>query len=111
MATNTKTRTPDTILADSVPVGQRGVAILNRLREIAAIEKAARDVKDEKTALSSELIGLTKGAKHATFQGLVVATRVDSSAQVIDTALLREVYPEAASATIGKKPYSYYRQA
>ena len=97
--------------ADSQAVGQRGIAILDRLREIAQVEKAARDLKAEKDALAAEFAGLTGGAKFATFQGVKVATRIDSHSIITDTKLLAEIAPEVYNLTVEERPYSYYRQA
>ena len=105
------TRLAPEVAADSKPVGNEGVEILKRLREISAIEKAARDVKDEKAELSARLASLTEGRKYATFQGVVVATRIDSHSTVTDTKTLAEAFPEAYAACVSKNPYSYYRQA
>lgn len=100
-----------TVESDTAKIGKRGVAILARQREIAAIEKAARDVADEKKALQAELAEIAAGAKHLTYQGVTVATRIDSKSTAIDRKLLAEAFPEAYQATYSETPYSYYRQA
>lgn len=99
----------ETVEADTAKIGKRGVEILTRLREIAAVEKAARDLADEKKALGSELFTLGDSAKHLTFQGVVVATRIDSKSVNVDRKTLIEAYPEVAEAVISEAPYSYYR--
>lgn len=96
---------------DSVAVGKRGVAILDRLREISEVEKAARDLAAEKRTLADEFAALTGGAKYATFQGVKIATRIDSHSVVTNTKLLAEIAPEVYNLTVEERPYSYYRQA
>ena len=110
MATITTSKV-ETTPADSKAVGEKGVSILSRLREIAAVEKAARDLKDEKAALAAELAELAGNAKYLTFHGGVIATRIDSKSTGIDRKMLAEAWPEAYEATYTETPYSYYRQA
>lgn len=109
--TSTAPRSTVTTTADSTPVGKRGIEILDRLRAISEVEKAARDLADEKKALAAEFATLTGGAKFATFQGVKVATRIDSHSTKVDTKMLAEAFPEAHAATVSQVPYSYYRQA
>lgn len=97
---------PDT---STSKVGKRGVAIAARKREIAAINKAARDVKDEGKAIDAELFELAGGAKYATYQGVVIATRTDSHSTIVDTKTLLELFPEAHAACVKEVPYSYYK--
>lgn len=110
MPTTTKARLAPAIAADSVAVGERGIAILERMRQISEVEKAARDLKNEKTALQDELNALTNGAKYATFQGVKVATRIDSHSVLTDLPGLLQGWPEAYAAIVSKRAYSYYRQ-
>lgn len=99
---------PDTT---QIAVGQKGMAILARLREIGLVEKAARDLKKEKEALAADFAALTGGAKYATYMGVKAATRIDSHSTIVDTEKLLEAFPEAHEACVSEKPYSYYRQA
>lgn len=101
----------ETVEADTAKIGKAGVARLARLREIAAIEKAARDVANEKKELTASLLTDFPGAKHLTFQGVVVATRIDSKSTGIDRKKLAERFPEAYEATYTESPYSYFRIA
>lgn len=105
--------TTPTIQADTTEakIGKKGQEILARLREISQVEKAARDLKAEKDALSAEFMTLTGGAKYATFMGVKAATRIDSSSTIVDTKTLAEAFPEAYAAVVSSRPYSYYRQA
>lgn len=93
-------------MLDTRPVGKRGVAILKELAALSVQEKA---IKAKKEALKAEFEDIAQGAKFGTFQGAIVATRIDSHSVKTDYKMLAEAFPEAFEATVTKTPYHYYK--
>lgn len=90
-------------------LGKVGMALVSRLAEIRAINKAARDVKPESKTIQEKLFKLGGGAKYLTFMGVKALTRIDSHSTIVDTEKLQRDFPEAFAACATVEPYSYYK--
>ena len=106
---NITTSQVETVTADTAKIGNAGRDLVNRLREIAAVEKAARDSKKEKEQIIATLIEMGGGAKFLTFGGSVIATRLDGHTPGIDRAILKSTFPEAFEAASTDTKWTTYR--
>lgn len=93
----------------TAPIGKRGLEILTRIAEIADVERTARKLKDEKSALTEELDAILGGAYIGLFHGAPVVSRVDSHSDNADLKKLLSAFPEAYTATVKRTEYHYYK--
>ena len=101
----------ETVAADTAKIGEKGRDLVARLREIAAVEKAARDSKKEKEGIIAALIEMGGGAKYLTFHGAVIATRLDGHTPGLNREILKSTFPEAFAAAATDTEWTTYRGA
>jgi len=83
-------------------------ALVNRHKELKAIERAAAEAERERKGIESELRAAMGDEEQIVVRGVVIA-RLSSErkTQKIDRDTLRNVFPEAYSAVVSYAPYRY----
>jgi len=106
------TKTVETTTVE-VKVAQSEIKVTGKIvaaiREFEDAKTAIKALKDRQTLAEATIRAALGDALKGTYKGLTVVEVKSSTNTSVDMKALREIFPEAAEATIKSKPYTFLK--
>jgi predicted phage-related endonuclease len=108
-ATVSKTKTTTAVVLESNTIALDGTNLAELIATLNDTKAALKVLEAQEKATRSSILELMQGAEEATIGGIVQVTLLEQTRSGIDTKMLKEVFPEAASACATSTTYTTLR--